>query len=208
MRQGQLGRVSFVHWNRRDKNIVTAFMSNESSKARARRLAEGYFETIFIGAGIDIGCGPDPVTPDCVRWDIEQGDAQVLAGVPAESFDWVYSSHCLEHLRDPYAAIRRWWEVLKPLGKLLVAVPDEDLYEQGHWPSRFNGDHKWTFTVDKSSSWSPRSINVLNLVLSLPNHKCLWIRTLATGYDYSGGVWDRTLGQAEAQIEVLVAKVK
>jgi len=182
------------------------FMGNESSKARNRRTAEGYFDRIFVGAGIDIGCGPDPVTPDCVRWDIQQGDAQYLQGVADAAFDWVYSSHCLEHLVEPYEAVRRWWEVLKPGGKLLIVVPDEDLYEQGHWPSRFNGDHKWTFTIDKDSSWSPRSINLVNLIATLPNRKCFWIRTLDSGYDYSGGVWDRTLGPAEAQIEVLLEK--
>ena len=32
------------------------------------------------------------------------------------------------------------------------------------WPSRWNGDHKWTFTLHKERSWSPRSINVVDLV--------------------------------------------
>ncbi len=45
-----------------------------------------------------------------------------------------------------------------------MTVPEEDLYEQGVWPSRFNPDHKWTFTIAKSSSWSPRSINVVDVV--------------------------------------------
>src|SRR5260221_7032838 len=38
------------------------------------------------------------------------------------------------------------------------------LYEQGVFPSRFNGDHKSTFTISKASSWSPVSVNVLDLV--------------------------------------------
>jgi hypothetical protein len=32
------------------------------------------------------------------------------------------------------------------------------------WPSYFNDDHKHTFTISKKQSWSPKSINVLDLV--------------------------------------------
>ena len=56
-------------------------MGQETSKARARRQREGYFERIFVGAGSDIGCGDDPVTADCVQWDRPQGDAQTLPGL-------------------------------------------------------------------------------------------------------------------------------
>jgi SAM-dependent methyltransferase len=183
-------------------------MSQETGKARSRRQREGYFDWIFVGRGIDIGCGDDPVTPDCVPWDREQGDAQELAGVPPASFDWVYSSHCLEHLPDPWRAVARWWEVLRPGGRLLIVVPDEDLYEQGAWPSRYNPDHKRTFTIHKSWSWSPVSISLAELVASLPGHQVRWLRTCDDGYDYSGGVWDRTGGPGEAHIEALVLKLR
>jgi SAM-dependent methyltransferase len=182
-------------------------MGNETGKAYTRRLREGYFDTIFVGSGIDIGCGNDPVTPDCLHWDKEQGDAQTLSGLSPASFDWVYSSHCLEDLRNPPAALLRWWEVLKPGGKMLVVVPDEDLYEQGQWPSRYNNDHRWTFTIHKDRSWSPVSRNLTDLIAVLPFHQTLWLRRCDYGYDYSGGIWDRTTGLAEAHIEVLVQKL-
>ena len=47
--------------------------------------------------------------------------------------------------------------MLEPGGHLIVTVPDEDLYEQGHFPSDYNRDHKWTFTIHKPKSWSERS---------------------------------------------------
>src|SRR5262249_32276223 len=102
-------------------------MGSETGKSYARRLREGYFQTIFVGRGIDICCGDDPVPPDCLHGDKPQGDAQTLPGLDLPSFDWIYSSHCLEDLPNPPAALLRWWEVLKPVGKLLVVVPDEDL---------------------------------------------------------------------------------
>lgn len=181
-------------------------MSNESSKARQRRLNEGYSSKYFKGAGIDIGCGEDPLTPDCRKWDLEQGDAQELVGIDRSSFDWVYSSHCLEHLRHPWLALARWWEVLRPGGILMVVVPDEDLYEQGCWPSRFNHDHKWTFTIHKTKSWSPVSLNLLQLASSLPDHKVITCRLCDQGYTYGPEIWDRTLGNAEAQIELILEK--
>lgn len=182
-------------------------MGYESRKAYPRRMSEGYFSKVFVGRGIDIGCGEDPVTADCVAWDLAQGDAQDLAGIPAAAFDWVYSSHCLEDLRNPWQAMQRWWEVLRPGGHLLVAVPDEDLYEQALWPSRFNAGNRWTFTIHKTRSWSPVSINLTELAATLPHHQVLWLRTCDYGYDYSGGVWDRTGGPAEAHIELAVRKL-
>ena len=77
----------------------------------------------------------------------------------------------------------------------------------GSWPSRFNPDHRWTFTVHKSRSWSPVSLNLAELVASLPGHQVRWLRTCDDGYDYGGGVWDRTGGPVEAHIEALVCKV-
>lgn len=130
-----------------------------------------------------------------------------MQGLEDESFDWVYSSHCLEHLQDPAAALRRWWQLLKPGGRMLVVVQDEDLYEQGVWPSLFNRDHKHTFTIDKERSWSPVSRCLTSLVTELPNRKVHWIRTIDRDYQHGRQVWDRTLGNAEANIELMVEKL-
>jgi SAM-dependent methyltransferase len=86
-------------------------------------------------------------------------------------------------MRDPRAALAQWWSLVKPGGVLFVIVPDEDLYEQGFWPSRFNADHKWTFTIAKRRSWSPVSVNLLDLAKSLPGGEVLDIRLFDTGYD-------------------------
>lgn len=120
------------------------------------------------GRILDIGAGNDPVTKDAEVFDKEQGDAQELHRYfPPHSFDAIFSSHCLEHIVNPHEALRSWFSVLKPGGHLIVLVPDEDLYEQGHFPSIFNNDHKATFTISKSHSWSPVSINCLDLIREL-----------------------------------------
>jgi hypothetical protein len=189
-------------------------VSSESSKSHLRRLSEGFYPRYIDSRKVlDIGCGADPLVPWATRWDLEDGDGQKLASIPDESFDSVYSSHFLEHTRDPHEALFHQWRVLRPGGHLIFAIPDEDLYEQGIVPSIFNPDHKITLTISKDSSWSPRSINVVDLLSRLPGHKVIYLRTIDTNYDYDlaktsglGTPVDQTLGNAEAAIEVVVQK--
>jgi SAM-dependent methyltransferase len=144
---------------------------NEASKTiRTWGPAE---KALLSGRGIDIGCGPDPVTPEVQRFDVEDGDANEITRYVNGQFDFVFSSHCLEHMKKPREALQEWWKLVKPGGHLIFLVPDEDLYEQGIFPSRFNRDHKATFTLSKARSWSPVSINVLDLVFSLPNSQLI-----------------------------------
>jgi ubiquinone/menaquinone biosynthesis C-methylase UbiE len=93
---------------------------------------------------LDIGGGPDsigiyrslfPLMRTVTVYDLPQGDAQYLDNVSDDSFDFVYSAHCLEHVVDPFVAINNWMRVLKPNGHLIITIPDEDMYEQKVWPS-------------------------------------------------------------------------
>ncbi|MBT4836246.1 MAG: methyltransferase domain-containing protein [Methylococcales bacterium] len=147
----------------------------EQSKSTKRRYSDGQFHSrYFVGKGIDIGGKPDPMSQYCsmfpaiksVRtWDIEDGDAQYMEYVTDNFFDFMMSSHCLEHMVDVHETLKNWIRIIKPGGFLIITVPDEDMYEMGQWPSQFNSDHKWTFTVHKEQSWSPKSINLLDLAI-------------------------------------------
>lgn len=190
----------------------------ECSKSIMRRLSEPNFvNRFFRGDGIDIGGAPDPLALYVelfplmrgVRvWDMNDGDGQTLEGVADEQYDFVHSSHCLEHLRDPEEGLRNWFRVLKPGGHLIVTVPDEDLYEQGQFPSTFNDDHKWTFTIYKTGSWSERSRNVFDLVASLGEAADVQkVQLLNSTYRYGLPRFDQTLTPiAEAGIEFVVRK--
>ena len=135
------------------------------------------------GEGIDIGCGSDPILPDVQKFDVDDGDANHITAYVQKTFDFVFSSHCLEHMIDPFQALHEWWKLVKPGGALIFIVPDEDLYEQGNFPSRLNSDHKHTFTISKVQSWSPVSVNVLPLAQSLPNGKIERICLQDKGYN-------------------------
>lgn len=142
-------------------------------------------KSVLVGRGIDIGCGTDPVLPSALPFDVETGDANDILKYVNGPFDYVYSSHCLEHMDDPRKALQDWWSLVVPGGHLFLIVPDEDLYEQGHFPSIFNPDHKATFTIGKARSWSPASINLLDLVKSLPGAEVVIIQLQDQGYDRS-----------------------
>ncbi len=152
---------------------------------KSRRLWGALENTILVGKGIDIGCGSDPVTPQVRRFDVQDGDANEITRHVGEQFDFVYSSHCLEHMHDPRATLLDWWRLVRPGGHIFFVVPDEDLYEQGVFPSRFNDDHKATFTIHKEGSWSPASLNVRDLALSLPGGELVKLEVQDQGYDRS-----------------------
>ncbi len=192
----------------------------EQSKAAKRRFNDGAFHSrYFVGVGLDIGGKPDPLAQygnvfariQSVRtWDREDGDAQYLKGVADNSFDFVHSSHCLEHMVDVVVAVRNWIRVLKPGGYLIVTVPDEDLYEQKTWPSRFNPDHKWTFTTAKLSSWSPCSINAVDLAKTVADQVELERLVLHRDFfrpEVAGTIPDQTLTSVtECAIEMIFRK--
>jgi SAM-dependent methyltransferase len=190
----------------------------ECSKSISRRLSNPAFITrYFKGNGIDIGGFPDPLMlyneffplMQSVRiWDLQDGDAQKMEGVEDDTFDFVHSSHCLEHLIDPGEGLGNWFRVLKPGGYLVVTVPDEDLYEQGAFPSTFNRDHKWTFTILKGTSWSPRSKNVVDMLCALGELAEIEKIELLTGtYRYKLPRLDQSLTPVgECGIEFIVRK--
>lgn len=155
-------------------------MSFETSKAMRRRFREddaGIYpwRQWFRGNGIDIGCGPDKVSLETfIGFDQQDGDANKLSAYfPAMQFDVIHGSHVLEHMHDPVAAIRDWFKLLKPGGRMIQTVPDWCAYEQMTWPSKFNPDHKssWS-TVYKGSIapihvYLPKFLNDLNHIAEM-----------------------------------------
>ena len=190
----------------------------ECSKSIARRLADSRFvRKYFKGNGVDIGGAPDPLAMyqeffpliDSIRtWDLDDGDAQFMESIADETFDFVFSSHCIEHLHDPFEGLRNWLRVTKPGGYVIFALPEEDLYEQGIFPSSFNGDHKNTFTIQKSRSWSDKSINVIDLVREAGDDAAVEkIELLDETYRFDLPRFDQTLTPVgESGVEVIIRK--
>jgi SAM-dependent methyltransferase len=204
---------------------------NEQSKAARRRLLDQRFsERWFVGDGLDIGCGNDPI--DIEVWPMINSltpydreidpshNAETLVGLDDESFDFVHASHCLEHMTDPKTALDAWLQVLKPGGFLIVTVPDFVLYESCQWPSRNNGDHKCAFTTrggDDYFAVRAAQIPIIHLPADLytdsagydcgmPSFTLEHLTLLTTHYNPLLFGTDQTQGPAECAIEFVLRK--
>lgn len=189
----------------------------EQTKAAHRRLNDNLFHTrYFIGKGIDVGGKPDPLgqyvfvfagMESCDTWDLEQGDGQYLTGIPDCSYDFLHSSHCLEHLKNPEIALENWIRVVKPNGFLIITVPDEDMYEFPKF-KRFNKKHRWSFTIYKKQSWCAKSINILDLVVRFSDLIEPERISLIRDFYNPKKKTDQTRGNAECAIEFIWRRKK
>jgi len=186
-------------------------MSNETSKCYVRRYAQGHLQKLQ-GEGLDVGGGADAINlpwADIRLWDKKNGDgdAQTLDTLKDNYFDFLYSSHTLEHMKNPVAALNRWIDVVKPEGYLYVAVPDYDLYEGGDGIK--NGFHKCAFTMTRPSNGKVPLVNVFDLLLGTISNRVavLYVGLCDENFDYSlGKEVDQTKKQAVCHIEFMLQK--
>lgn len=177
----------------------------ETSKARPRRLREGFFEQYCKGKGLDIGYGGDLILPDARGWDFEHGDAQYLKGVEDNSFDYVYSSHTLEHVDNAEITLQNWWRVLKPGGYLILYIPHRDLYEKRkNLPSIFNPTHQRFFLINENDP--PDTVGIIPLLNNtIDNFELIYAKECNEGHT----ITDPSLhSDGEYSIEVVIKKNK
>ncbi|MEM7070671.1 MAG: hypothetical protein AAF403_02790, partial [Pseudomonadota bacterium] len=98
--------------------------------------------------------------------------------------------------------------ILKPGGHLVCLIPDEDLYEQGDFPSNKNTDHKVTFTIFKSNSWSSKSISLVDFIpKALADAQIIKMELLDKTYRYDLPKFDQTMTPiGESAIEFVLRK--
>lgn len=90
----------------------------------------------LTGRVLDIGCYDCKVVPTAFGVDGRKANGVDLVTdnlytLPEQRigfFDCVFSSHCLEHLRDDYYALKSWSKLIKPDGYLILYLPDGRRY--------------------------------------------------------------------------------
>ncbi len=94
------------------------------------------------GRGLDVGAGAWPL-PGATPWEIKDGcDGMKLPEADNGGWDFIFSSHCLEHLSDPVAALEHWKERLRPGGVLFLYLPHP---EMRYWNPQFCRKHRHLF---------------------------------------------------------------
>ena len=123
-----------------------------------------------LGKGIDLGCKDDKIKPSALgvdKYDYDGVDKilDVSKKLPFESnsFDYVYSSHCLEDIYNTKETLREWIRILKIKGNIILYLPHKDLYEG------YNEDHKHTF-INQDITTLLKTLNC-NIILDIIDKK-------------------------------------
>lgn len=95
----------------------------------------------LAGEGLDIGCGPEKVLHSAIGVDDQsqyRGAADLVMDVhnlpdhfAGKRFDYIFSSHLLEHLADWRDVLGSWKPLLKEGGVLFLYLPN--VYANPHW---------------------------------------------------------------------------
>lgn len=154
----------------------------ETGKSHEQRTRSGFYEKYMQGEGLDIGPNRDPVLPTAIGVDKNYPDYDgVTLPFPSKSKDYVYTSHCLEHIPSSQVTgiLREWFRVLKVNGYLVITVPHQFLYEKRQsLPSRYNPDHKRFYTPESL-------LDEIEVSLDVNTYRVRHLRDNDDGYDYS-----------------------
>lgn len=104
--------------------------------------------TYCSGQGLDIGANRWPLPGAHPVENLPDENAYRLDRWPDASLDFVFSSHCLEHLSEWRKALVLWISKIKPGGVLFLYLPHNSmtLWEPGSpW---VGNDHVWSPTVE------------------------------------------------------------
>ena len=93
-------------------------------------------QEVCNGVGLDVGCGrKEWVLPGAIPVDVKMegtGNAIQIPQTPT-GWDYIFSSHMLEHVDDYMAVLRHWFDSLRPGGLIFLYLPHPDcLYWRPH----------------------------------------------------------------------------
>jgi len=96
------------------------------------------------GEGYDIGCMKKEWSfPGSTPIDLSFNDDYHASNLPKQGVDYIFSSHCLEHIDDWVMTMDYWRDTLKDGGTLFLYLPD---YSQEYWRPWNNNKHRNMFS--------------------------------------------------------------
>lgn len=92
------------------------------------------------GIGYDIGyCKEEWKLPDAIGIDIADGKGFHANALPEGQVDYIFSSHCLEHVENWVDTLELWLQHIKPGGVLFLYLPH---VSQKYWRPWNNRKHR------------------------------------------------------------------
>lgn len=116
------------------------------SEGFAAKFAFPFAEQVCTGVGYDIGCNrKEWALPQSIPVDITFNTEYDAYNLPAMSVNFIFSSHCLEHLPDWVKALDYWTTKIGTGGVLFLYLPD---FSQRYWRPWSNRKHLHVFTPE------------------------------------------------------------
>lgn len=113
------------------------------ASGNAARFIYPFAQEVCKGRGVDIGCSKKEwCLPGAICVDIDFEDGYDAFNLPPANFDYIFSSHCLEHIHNWAGALDYWTERLVSYGVLFLYLPDES---QIYWRPYHNRKHVHQF---------------------------------------------------------------
>jgi len=105
----------------------------------AAQFAFPFAKHICVGKGFDIGYSKrEWKLPGATGIDLASDDEWHAMSLPGEEVDYIFSSHCLEHLDNWVQALEHWISKLKVGGNLFLYLPHKT---QKYWKPFNNRKH-------------------------------------------------------------------
>lgn len=109
------------------------------TNGNAARFALPFANELISGVGLDIGCNRKEWSfPDSIMIDLSIDDEWDANLLPEEQYDYIFSSHCLEHVPHWTKTLDYWATRLKAGGVLFLYLPH---YSQEYWRPWNNSKH-------------------------------------------------------------------
>jgi len=110
----------------------------------ASQFAIPYALHVCEGIGYDIGCmKKEWAFPGSIEIDLCFDDEWHALNLPQKDVDYIFSSHCLEHIDGWVEVMDYWYKTLKSGGVLFLYLPS---YDQEYWKPWNNRKHRNIFT--------------------------------------------------------------
>jgi len=105
-----------------------------------------FAKKVCTGIGYDIGCMKKEWSfPNSIPIDISFNDGFHALSLPKKDVDYIFSSHCLEHIDGWVDVMDYWYDTLKIGGTLFLYLPD---YSQEYWKPWNNRKHRNIFSKE------------------------------------------------------------
>lgn len=142
-----------------DNDVYPKFQS----EGNASQFSIPFAKHFCKGIGYDIGyCKEEWKFPGAIGIDKNLNNNYDANNLPDEQVDYIYSSHCLEHVDNWIETLELWISKLKDDGILFLYLPD---FSQKYWRPWNNRKHKHCFTSEIIKEFL-RDKNMKNILVS------------------------------------------